>query len=108
MIVIKRDSGYADKFRKYKVFIDNRMVGTVADGEEKEFNVGSGRHSVYCKNSLYKTRMVTVDDNGKDPIRLNCVNNLRGAKLQLAVFYAFLFSVRGSYIELLPEKPITA
>lgn len=108
MIVVKRDSGYADKFRKYKVFIDDKLVAKIADGEEKEFSVDKGKHVIYCKNGLYKTRLITVEDNGKDSIRLSCVNNLRGAKVQLAVFYAFLWPIRGSYIELLSEKAVIA
>lgn len=103
MIVIKRNSGYADKFRKYKVFIDDKIVGTIADGEEKEFSLDAGSHKIYCKYGFYKTSLLTVEDGRVDSIRLSCINNLRVAKVHLALFYAFLWPVNGSYIELSPE-----
>jgi hypothetical protein len=38
-VTIIRDSGYADRVRRYKVVIDGVVAGHVSNGESKEFSV---------------------------------------------------------------------
>lgn len=49
VIVINRTSEYINRLRDYGVYIDGRKVGTIANGETKEFNLSSGHHSVFAK-----------------------------------------------------------
>ena len=48
-IKIQRASKYANKIRDYKIFIDGQNVGTISDGETKEFEVMPGKRTVTAK-----------------------------------------------------------
>jgi hypothetical protein len=100
MTTIQRDSGYADKFRKYKIIVDNKVAGEVADGESKTLDLKDGTHTIYCKYSLYKTHAIDFEENGQVTNNFHCINKVRGARIYLIAFYAFAFLFRGSYIEL--------
>jgi len=49
VIKIQRGSGYVDKIRNYKVFINNEQVGIISEGEIKEHNVSPGTHTISTK-----------------------------------------------------------
>jgi len=46
---ILRKDEYNNKFRPIKIFVDGENIGTIANGETKDFNVHSGRHSIIAK-----------------------------------------------------------
>lgn len=48
-IIISRTSQYPNKFRSYKIFIDDQLVGKVKDGEQISLEVEPGNHSIYIK-----------------------------------------------------------
>ena len=41
-IILKRDSGYADRLRTYQITLDNEVIGGIADGQEATFDVEPG------------------------------------------------------------------
>jgi hypothetical protein len=49
-IRIEREAApWRDRARKYKVLVDAREIGTVADGETQEFRLEPGEHSLRLK-----------------------------------------------------------
>jgi len=48
-IRITRQTAWADRFRRYKVLIDSRVVGTVSDGAEFMIEVPPGHHTLALK-----------------------------------------------------------
>ena len=48
-IKIQRTSKFTNKMRDYQIFIDGQKVGKISDGETKEFEVTTGKHSVTAK-----------------------------------------------------------
>ena len=48
-IRIKRTSEYNNKMRTYKIYIDGQNVGTISNGETKEFQTTEGQHSMFAK-----------------------------------------------------------
>lgn len=49
LIILKRTNEYNNRMRDYKIFIDGQMVGTIANGETKEFPTTAGQHIVSAK-----------------------------------------------------------
>ena len=49
MIRLKRDSGYADRMRAYKVILDGKEVTKIRNGQQIELDVAPGNHEVYLK-----------------------------------------------------------
>ncbi|MFN8339912.1 MAG: hypothetical protein U0T36_12935 [Saprospiraceae bacterium] len=48
-IRLKRTSEYNNRMRDYKIFIDGKQVGTIANGETKDFPTTVGQHIVTAK-----------------------------------------------------------
>jgi|SRR5690554_50550 len=46
---LKRTSEYNNRIRDYKIFIDGQQVGTIANGETKDFPTTVGQHTVRAK-----------------------------------------------------------
>lgn len=48
-IRLKRTSEYNNRMRDYKIFIDGQQVGSIANGETKDFPSTVGQHTVTAK-----------------------------------------------------------
>jgi len=48
-INIQRTSEYVNRLRNLGVYIDDKKVGTVSNGETKEFEIPAGSHLICCK-----------------------------------------------------------
>ncbi len=48
-VIIERTSEYLNRLRNYGVYIDGEKVGTIANGETKEFTVSQGTHTIVTK-----------------------------------------------------------
>ncbi|MBO9681290.1 MAG: hypothetical protein J7502_01235 [Flavisolibacter sp.] len=60
-IILNRTSEYVNRLRDYGVYIDEKKVGTIANGEIKEFNVSAGQHSIVTKIDWCSSQTVTFD-----------------------------------------------
>lgn len=101
-LTIVRDSGYADRVRKYKVVIDGAVAGFISSGETKEFAVSPGRHSLYMKIDWCGSKPVEFTATDQDKLTFQAKSNLRGFKIFASLWYA-IFD-RDSYI-LLERSP---
>jgi hypothetical protein len=45
-LVIKRTSEWNNRMRDIKIYLDNSLIGTIGDGEVKEFQVPAGNHTL--------------------------------------------------------------
>lgn len=48
-IIIKRSNEYVNKMRAIKILVDGEEIGSVADGEIKEFTTPEGEHKIEAK-----------------------------------------------------------
>lgn len=64
-IKLQRPSEYNNRMRDYKIFIDGLQVGTIANGETKEFATTVGQHSVTAKIDWCSSPDISIktDDN---------------------------------------------
>ena len=65
-LTIMRDSGYADRARKYQVVVDEAVVGQVSNGETKEFSLSPGHHEVRMKIDWCGSRPVEFTATERD------------------------------------------
>jgi hypothetical protein len=99
-LVLKRDSGYADRIRQYRVLLDDQEIGQIGDGEEKRFDVPSGQHALAVKIDWCCTPSCSFSARDGDTVIFECGSNLRGAFLGAALYYG-LFA-RSQYLWLRP------
>jgi len=64
-IKIQRTSEWNARFRDFNIFIDGKQVGTIANGETKEFITTSGIHTITAKIDWCSSPDITIntDDN---------------------------------------------
>ncbi len=64
-IKLQRTSEYNNRMRDYKILIDGLQVGTIANGETKEFTTTVGQHSVTAKIDWCSSPEISIntDDN---------------------------------------------
>jgi len=95
-LTIVRDSGYADRIRKYKVVVDGAVVGHISNGETKEFPVSPGHHYLCMKIDWCGSKPVEFTATERDTVTFRARSNLRGFKL-FSALWRVLFD-RDSYI----------
>lgn len=90
VIKIQRGSGYVDKIRNYKVFINNEKVGVISEGEIKEYNVSPGTHTISTKIDWAGSKDIVVDLKENDVINLKVENYSAKHWLISVYFIAFI------------------
>jgi hypothetical protein len=93
MIKIKRDSGWADRFRDYKIILDGNVIGQIKNGEEKEFSIPEGDHLLSLKIDWCGSNTVSFNSNG-NKLNFECGSNLRGMKILLGFIYIIFLPKR--------------
>lgn len=86
-IRIKRDSGYADVVRAYKIMLDGKAVSRVYDGRTVSVEVPPGKHQLYVKLDIWRSNVVDFEAGNSDML-FECGNHLRGWRVFLSLFYA--------------------
>ena len=86
MIRIKRDSGYADRFREYKVMLDDNIIGSIKNGAVQTLEVPPGKHRLQLKLDWCRSNTVEFETNS-NVVDFECGSNVRGIK----IFYWFAY-----------------
>lgn len=95
MIKIKRDSGYADRLRAYKIILDEKVIGEIKNDQEIELEIPNGSHNLYLKIDWCFSNKIDFELTN-ETVEFACGSNLRGIKLFLGIFYVIFF--RDQYI----------
>lgn len=92
-LIVRRDKGYADKLRYYRIMLDGLEIGQIAEGTELRQDISEGPHVVEAK----------IDWCGSQPLEFHALagdqvvivrSALRGFRLFLVFVYVF-FNKRG-------------
>jgi hypothetical protein len=74
-ILLKRKKEWVDRFRKYKVFVDDVLVGNIKSGGDLKIKVSNGTHKIFLKID-WKSSNILVIVKGNDAINLECGNQV--------------------------------
>lgn len=88
-LVIKRDSGYADAARKYKVVCNGKPLGKISNGETQEFSTEDTDLELFLKIDWCRSNKITIQLEPDQVKNIECGSSLRGGKLFLAIVYVF-------------------
>jgi hypothetical protein len=68
-IKIQRTSEWNARLRDFKIFIDGKLVGTISNGETKEFTTSDGIHTITAKIDWCSSPDITIkSDENKSKI----------------------------------------
>ena len=87
IIKISRDSGYADRSRKYKVICNNECIGKIGNGESLEFETSPGEKEIFFKIDWCRSNKIKVEVPNEGVVDLKGGSNIRGFKVLLAIIY---------------------
>ena len=72
-ILLKRKKEYPDRARKYKVFLDDVLVGNIKSGGDLKIEVSNGTHKIFLKIDWCSSNILEIVK-GSDVINLECGN----------------------------------
>lgn len=74
--IIDRESNYVAFVAKYDVYLDNRKIDSISNGDVKEYVVENGRHTLYLKNALLsfglKSNTVEINITENKVVKVMC------------------------------------
>src|SRR5699024_10868417 len=85
---ISRDSGYADRARKYKIICNSEYLGKIGNGETKGFDLAPGDYELYLKVDWCRSNKINFKVSSNERVIISGGSNLRGIKLLFAMIYA--------------------
>lgn len=86
-IKITRDSGYADRVRKYKVICNGEEVAKIGNGESIEFETKPGEKEIYLKIDWCRSNKIIVNVPPGGEVSLQAGSSLRGTAVFMAIVY---------------------
>lgn len=95
-LMINRSSEYSNKLRSIGIYLDDKKIGDIADGESKEFEVEEGVHTLRAKIDWCRSNPINLKINSEEIVRFN----LSGRNPFLSLFY--ITFGKDHYLELLP------
>jgi len=94
LLRVVRRSSYADKFRKYKIFVNDEQVGTIGTNNTVEFQVPDGHLKVAAQVDWGQSKSLFIDAAPNQKIEVE-VSHTRS----FLAFYSATFGY-GSYLTL--------
>ena len=91
---IKRDAGWHDKLRAYKLFLDGAKVGLLKEGEQLTLRIPSGNYRIIAKIDWCSSPEVECDISENETIEFRCCSALRGFQLVFAPLFVLFFKNR--------------
>ena len=74
-ILLKRKKEWVDRVRKYKVFLDDVLVGNIKSGGDLKIEVSNGTHKIFLKIDWMGSNILEIVK-GSDVITLECGNQV--------------------------------
>jgi len=91
-IMIKRKTAAGDSFRKYKIYIDNQLVGAVRENETQIFDIPAGEHQIYTRIDFFKSPVHKFEINDNEEKTFEAGNNSSLTKLIINLLLTIILS----------------
>ena len=88
-LTVRRDKGWTDKFRKYRILVDGEEIGRLGEGEHLCHPIAAGVHVVEAKIDWCGSRPLRLEIGTEDQLVV-VRGALRGWRLLFAGFRVFL------------------
>jgi len=99
-ITVSRTTSYADRLRRYGVYLDGVHAGSLGAGESVSFNASPGKHSLVVKIDWCGSNIFEVDCAPGGVLSFECGSSITGWRGLLALLYITIW--RQQYLWLRP------
>ena len=99
IIEINRIKQYANKARAIGIYINDKKVDTIRDGETKSFELDSEKNEIYVKIDWCKTKPLKIITTENETTKLELGSNLSGWKLFLGIYYVIFNTSEYLYLK---------
>ncbi|MFA9559479.1 hypothetical protein ACERII_19395 [Evansella sp. AB-rgal1] len=72
MIEIKREAGWVDKLREYKVMLNENEIGTIGSNDCFEYSLDPGLHKLYLKIDWCRSEKLEFELKDNETLRFEC------------------------------------
>lgn len=98
MITINRQSAWGDSLRTYKIFLDGKHIGDIADSESVKLPVNPGEHELYLKIDYARSKKLRFDLQKNENITFECGPSMSPSKALLMPLYLTILKNRYIFI----------
>jgi hypothetical protein len=84
---VKRPNQYADKSRRYRIYVDGARVGTLKAREELSLDVPVGEHDVIARIDWCRSNVLKVNVRTPEPTEVEVSSNAMNGAGFLALYY---------------------
>ena len=105
ILKIHRPNNFIGQVRKFKVYVDNKLIGTVSNGQSQEFQISAGKHEIYCKQDIFNTPFkyeFTVSENETKTLKAQ-YKNKSFSSILMNIGVAILFFFSGIFSQFITE-----
>jgi len=91
-IKIHRPNNFVGRLRAFSVYLNDKKIGTVSNGETKEFQISAGNHKIYCKQDFFNSPFIysfSIEENQTKSLKAAYKQN---SMVMLAILFSFIFS----------------
>jgi len=98
-IKIKRTSEYINSKRDYKIYIDGQLIGTISNGETKEFETTAEQHTITAKIDWCTSPEISINISDNVTKKIKVGGGIKNGKwlrlfgVVLVVLYIFLIMI---------------
>lgn len=92
-LTVRRDKGFADKLRKYRILLDGVEIGKLAEGTALRQDISEGPHVVEARVDWCGSQPLEFDARAGEQVAV-VRSALRGWRIMLVFFYV-IFNRRG-------------
>ncbi|WP_277674445.1 hypothetical protein [Piscibacillus halophilus] len=86
MIKIIRETSWTDRFREYKVILNETEIGFISAGETFEYPLNQGRHTLYLKVDWCRSEKIDFEVRDNEILEFQC-GALNGFKSLIYFWY---------------------
>ena len=89
-ILIVRESNYAGAAANYNIFLDNKKIGKIGNGDQLEIEIDNGDHELYLQNGIIsfglKSNVLLFSTSNTSVVKIlvkSVMSKMSGIKLEL-------------------------
>jgi hypothetical protein len=102
-LTIKRPRQYADMIRRYGIFVDGALAGTMKAGEELALNIPTGEHQVVARIDWCGSNVLNVTVRPDETTEVEVGSNAMTWAGLLALYYVTFARSKYLYLRLAPR-----